>query len=237
MSFGTLSWIAAGDFIEQHRVGWNALIYCVLLTASAYILWSRWISFRQRKSPPDDGAGNTMEPGASADKDRTSRDGENTSQNRVSNTSDENTPPAAEYPLQVLHEDPEAIVEYALPWIARKRNSNRYYRSIVAVHGLGANPAYAWVWLPRYNSHDSSGYPDKPFNWLAKLLPRRLPCRVIAFNYDSKWHKDAPQQRLSNISDSLLDSLRNNREKVGLPFVLPFSTLITINRNGRLSGL
>jgi len=115
MSFGTLSWIAAGDFIGPHRVGWNALIYSVLLTASAYILWSGWISFRRRKSPPDDGADNTMKPGPSTDKDHTSRDGENMSRDRVSNTSDENTPPAAEYPLQVLYEDPEATVEYVLP--------------------------------------------------------------------------------------------------------------------------
>lgn len=31
------------------------------------------------------------------------------------------------------------------------------------------------------------------------------------------WLLKAPQQRLSNISDNLLSSLRNNREKAGIP--------------------
>lgn len=95
--------------------------------------------------------------------------------------------------------------------------------SIVAVHGLGANPDYAWVWLPKNNPVNCRGYPDKPFNWLEKLLPAELfkakqSCRILAFNYDSTWLStgSAPQQRLSNISDNLLESLRNIRETVGL---------------------
>ena len=90
--------------------------------------------------------------------------------------------------------------------------------SIVAVHGLGANPDYAWVWLPKNNPIDSHGYPDKCFNWLTELLPAKLSCRVLAFNYDSTWLSTdlAPQQRLSNISDNLLESLRNMRETVGV---------------------
>lgn len=40
----------------------------------------------------------------------------------------------------------------------------------------------------------------------------------MAFNYDSRWFLEAPQQRLSNISDNLLNSLRNSREEVGLCF-------------------
>ncbi|KAH7462318.1 hypothetical protein FOMA001_g18690 [Fusarium oxysporum f. sp. matthiolae] len=35
----------------------------------------------------------------------------------------------------------------------------------------------------------------------------------MTFNYDSKWFMNAPQQRLSNISDTLLVSLRNKRDK------------------------
>ncbi|KFZ17155.1 hypothetical protein V502_04720 [Pseudogymnoascus sp. VKM F-4520 (FW-2644)] len=73
-------------------------------------------------------------------------------------------PPAKVKPLiDILHEDVNAAVD------------------IVAVHGLGATPDYAWVWLPKNNP------------------------------------PEAPQQRLSNISDNLLNSLRNNRE-VGLCF-------------------
>ncbi|OBT96330.1 hypothetical protein VE01_05778 [Pseudogymnoascus verrucosus] len=110
-------------------------------------------------------------------------------------------PPAKAEPLiDILHEDVNAAVD------------------IVAVHGLGANPDYAWVWLPKNNPRGNPSYPDTPLNWLRDLLPSkllssRLPCRVMTFNYDSKWFLKAPQQRLSNISDNLLNSLRNNREK------------------------
>jgi hypothetical protein len=91
----------------------------------------------------------------------------------------------------------------------------------VAVHGLGANPNYAWIWLPKNNPPDNPNYPEVPLNWLKDLLPSKLlssklRCRVMTFNYESKWFLDAPQVRLSNISDNLLDSLRNNRTKVGL---------------------
>ncbi|KAK7582900.1 hypothetical protein V3481_012196 [Fusarium oxysporum f. sp. vasinfectum] len=42
----------------------------------------------------------------------------------------------------------------------------------------------------------------------------------MTFNYDSKWFMNAPQQRLSNISGTLLVSLRNKREKVtGRPLI------------------
>lgn len=98
--------------------------------------------------------------------------------------------------------------------------------SIVAVHGLGANPDYAWVWLPKNNPPNRRGYPDKPFNWLRELLPAKIskPCRVLAFNYDSRWFWDAPQQKLSSISDTLLDSLRNDREQNKVGPMLRFIT-------------
>ncbi|KAH6881114.1 hypothetical protein B0T10DRAFT_565294 [Thelonectria olida] len=43
----------------------------------------------------------------------------------------------------------------------------------------------------------------------------------MTFNYDSKWFMNAPQQRLSNISDKLLVSLRHKREKqaTGRPLI------------------
>jgi len=112
------------------------------------------------------------------------------------------------------------------------QGSSNHRLSIVAVHGLGANPDYAWVWLPRYNPPDSSGYPDKNFNWLKELLPAKLPCRIMTFNYDSKWFLDAPQQRLSNISDSLLDGLRNNRDNVSRALHYKFSVLLTSTETG-----
>ncbi|KAH8679338.1 hypothetical protein BGZ61DRAFT_508198 [Ilyonectria robusta] len=90
---------------------------------------------------------------------------------------------------------------------------------MVAVHGLAANPDYAWVWQPKNNPADGCGYPTEHFNWLKHLLPAelllstQLSCRIMTFNYELKWLINAPQQRLSNISDKLLVSLRNKREK------------------------
>ncbi|PCD22178.1 hypothetical protein AU210_015976 [Fusarium oxysporum f. sp. radicis-cucumerinum] len=116
-------------------------------------------------------------------------------------------PPPAEYPIQILHDDNNATVD------------------IVAVHGLAANPDYAWVWQPKNNPPGHPGYPAKHFNWLKELLPielssAQLSCRVMTFNYDSKWFMNAPQQRLSNISDTLLVSLRNKRDKAtGRPLI------------------
>ncbi|EXK78230.1 hypothetical protein FOQG_17083 [Fusarium oxysporum f. sp. raphani 54005] len=116
-------------------------------------------------------------------------------------------PPPAEYPIQILHDDSNATVD------------------IVAVHGLAANPDYAWVWQPKNNPPGHPGYPAKHFNWLKELLPIelssvQLSCRVMTFNYDSKWFMNAPQQRLSNISDTLLVSLRNKRDRAtGRPLI------------------
>lgn len=92
----------------------------------------------------------------------------------------------------------------------------------MAVHGLGANPDFAWVWLPKNNPPNSHGYPTTPFNWLSELLPKNLDCRVMAFNYDSTWisKESAPQQRLSNISDSLLCYLGDSRDQVRLMLAL-----------------
>ncbi|KAJ5753768.1 uncharacterized protein N7511_007921 [Penicillium nucicola] len=118
-----------------------------------------------------------------------------------------NGPLAAEYPIQVLYDCEDADID------------------IVAVHGLGANPDYAWVWQPKNNPLGGSGYPQEYYNWLKDLLPIGLSstgisCRVMTFNYDSSWFMNAPQQRLSNISDSLLDSLRTKREKTrGRPLI------------------
>ncbi|KFY45994.1 hypothetical protein V494_00659 [Pseudogymnoascus sp. VKM F-4513 (FW-928)] len=109
-------------------------------------------------------------------------------------------PAEAKHPIDILHEDVNPVID------------------IVAVHGLGANPDYAWLWLPKNNPPNNPSYPKKPLHWLRDLLPSKLlsselPCRVMTFNYDSRWFLKAPQQRLSNISDNLLGSLRNNRKE------------------------
>ncbi|KAJ5701060.1 hypothetical protein N7488_008608 [Penicillium malachiteum] len=111
-------------------------------------------------------------------------------------------PPPSERPLHILHDDRNATVD------------------IVAVHGLAANPDYAWVWQSKNNPPDEPGYPTKDINWLRDLLPTSLSsskvsCRIITFNYDSTWFMKAPQQRLSNISETLLQSLGKARENCG----------------------
>ncbi|KAM3550287.1 hypothetical protein MY1884_008324 [Beauveria asiatica] len=84
---------------------------------------------------------------------------------------------------------------------------------IVAVHGLGASSTVAWTWLPKNNPPNSSGYPDKPFNWLKRLLAEKVKCRILTLNYDSTWISGGrvPQQRLSDISRNFLSLLRDMR--------------------------
>jgi hypothetical protein len=100
------------------------------------------------------------------------------------------------------------------------------HRSIVGVHGLGANPVHAWLWHMKNNPADGDqrGYPTKDLNWLQELLPSKLaaarrPCRVMVYNYDSGWIANARKQRISNISDRMLDSLRNKRGLTDRPLI------------------
>lgn len=84
--------------------------------------------------------------------------------------------------------------------------------SIVAVHGLGANPKWAWV---RKVKVQATGE-EKKVNWLADndLLSKMVPnARIMTFNYESKWHADAPKQRRSLCAEQLLTALDNQRDK------------------------
>jgi hypothetical protein len=59
---------------------------------------------------------------------------------------------------------------------------------------------------------------EKRVNWLADedLLPAKIPsARIMTFNYESKWHVDAPKQRLSLCAEQLLTALQNKRKEVG----------------------
>ena len=84
---------------------------------------------------------------------------------------------------------------------------------IVAVHGLGATPEWAWV------SKDRSG-PDPRINWLKdhRMLPHQVPdSRIMTFNYESKGlHPQAVKAKLSDCANSLLNALKNDREEVEL---------------------
>jgi len=85
--------------------------------------------------------------------------------------------------------------------------------SIVAVHGLGANPDFAWF----RKLDDSARHSTEGVNWLKELLPNtlaakspRVLARVLCFKYDSGWFgKKLTRTRLSNLARKLLDSLEH----------------------------
>lgn len=98
--------------------------------------------------------------------------------------------------------------------------------SIVGVHGLGANPDHAWLWHKKNNpTHGNlESYPTTDVNWLQDLLPSKLrsddvSCRVMVFNHDSRWIRRARIQRLSHISNRMLDSLHNKRGNSHRPLI------------------
>lgn len=72
--------------------------------------------------------------------------------------------------------------------------------SIIAVHGLGSNVDWSWTWKGAEPHVDWLGHPD--------MLPAKVPrSRVLVYNYESRWHKDAPKTRLQLCGEELLDSI------------------------------
>lgn len=104
--------------------------------------------------------------------------------------------------------------------IARYRLSCLLMRisSIIAVHGLGANPDHAWV-----RHKDVAAGLEKDVRWLTDLLPQTfrdyqpsISARIFCFNYQSAWL--GPQlirNRLENVATRLLDGIQSMRSKVG----------------------
>ncbi|KAK4967596.1 hypothetical protein LTR66_011906 [Elasticomyces elasticus] len=89
--------------------------------------------------------------------------------------------------------------------------SLEYDVSIVAVHGLGANPAWAWVRKTNVNGEEIL------VRWLQDedMLPSKIHnARIMTFNYPSKWHSNAPYQRRSLCAEDLLGALVNLRKDV-----------------------
>ena len=83
--------------------------------------------------------------------------------------------------------------------------------SIVAIHGLGASPE--WAWIRKVKDGDR----DVDVNWLKDpdMLPSKLPnSRIMTFNYESKWFLAAPKQRCSLCAIQLLTALDNRRNEV-----------------------
>jgi hypothetical protein len=98
--------------------------------------------------------------------------------------------------------------------------------SIVAVHGLGANPAWAWI---RKTKNEATGE-ERKINWLKdeNMLPFDIPnARIMTFNYESKWIADAPKQGRFSCAEQLLTALDNQRREVSILPYLPFLKLIS----------
>ena len=100
--------------------------------------------------------------------------------------------------------------------------------SIVAVHGLGSSPE--WAWIRKVKDGDR----DKHVNWLEDpdMLPSKLPnSRIMTFNYESKWLLAAPKQRCYLCAIQLLTALDNQRKEV--TFAPATVTLISLNKSRR----
>ncbi|KAK3357688.1 hypothetical protein B0T25DRAFT_166748 [Lasiosphaeria hispida] len=96
--------------------------------------------------------------------------------------------PPSRPPLEVLYPDP-------------KDKSTETYIDIIAVHGLGSSVDWSWTW------RDKSGQ-SPPVHWLRDLLPAIVPnARIIVYNYDSKWHSNAPKVRLQLCAEDLVQSV------------------------------
>lgn len=90
--------------------------------------------------------------------------------------------------------------------------------SVVAVHGLGAEPAWAWI---RKTKDEATGE-ERKINWLKdeNMLPLDIPnARIMTFNYESKWIMDAPKQGRFSCAEQLLTALDNQRREASDPTI------------------
>jgi hypothetical protein len=81
---------------------------------------------------------------------------------------------------------------------------------IIAVHGLGANPDWAWI------GKREVGNGEEHIKWLSdkNMLPAKLPdSRIMTFNYESNWLLGAPKQRRSLCGVQLLTALDSKRKE------------------------
>lgn len=88
------------------------------------------------------------------------------------------------------------------------------YNSIIAVHGLGARPDWAWVYKTGERDHEGN---ERLVNWLsdADMLPSQMPdSRIMTFNYESQWILGDLRQRQSSCATQLLTALDNMRNEV-----------------------
>ena len=100
--------------------------------------------------------------------------------------------------------------------------------SIVAVHGLGAIPDWAWIWKREATMSEEEIH----INWLRDedILPSKIThARIMTFSYESTWHKDAPRQWQSFCVNQLLTALDNQRKQVSANNISILTWLIRLH--------
>lgn len=87
--------------------------------------------------------------------------------------------------------------------------------SIIAVHGLGSQVDWSWVFKDETNQ--VNGKP-RLINWLkdSNMLPHLVPkARIMVYNYESRWHKNAPKSRMQLCGEELINEIHDFREETG----------------------
>ncbi|RYP81620.1 hypothetical protein DL770_005828 [Monosporascus sp. CRB-9-2] len=78
---------------------------------------------------------------------------------------------------------------------------------IVAVHGLGSDVNWSWAW--------KNG--AKCVHWLKdpEMLPAIIPnARIMAYSYESRWHRNASKTRLELCGEELARNMHNFRTNI-----------------------
>ncbi|KAH8742574.1 Alpha/Beta hydrolase protein [Diaporthe sp. PMI_573] len=102
-------------------------------------------------------------------------------------------------PFDVLYPDPTADT---------REETTQAEVDIVAVHGLGSNVDWSWTWRDKAR-------PGSSVNWMKDpcMLPIVVPkARIMVYNYDSRWHANAPKTRLELCGEDLVRNLHTFRE-------------------------
>jgi hypothetical protein len=97
-------------------------------------------------------------------------------------------------------------------------------RSIIAVHGLGANPIHTWSARRPSNSarRDAPSHETTPDGddrdpnrvyWLQEFLPEAFPkARIMAFDHNADWIWNAPTTTAAQSAVQMIQAIRSVRE-------------------------